>query len=49
LIVALLMIAGLALVTLGAGMVYEPAGFIVAGSMLILAAWLYVRGGRVTS
>lgn len=46
-IVALVFLLGVALLTAGAGLVYVPAGFIVAGSALMAGAWFYVRGGRV--
>jgi hypothetical protein len=43
------MLLGLALVTVGAWLVYEPAGFIVPGVLLLTAGWFYVRGARVTA
>jgi hypothetical protein len=36
-------LAGAALVTYGAWRVYEPAGFIVPGGMLLCVAWLMAR------
>jgi len=41
---------GLAAITAGAGMIYEPAGYIVAGACLL--AWSYIvarAGARVGS
>ena len=38
-------LAGAGLVAHGAWLVYEPAGFIVAGLLLIAAAWLGARAG----
>ncbi len=49
LIVALVFLAGVALVTAGAALVYPPAGFLVCGLVLIAGAWFYVRGGRVAA
>lgn len=43
---ALVFLAGLALVTAGAGIVYLPAGFVVAGVGLMAAGWLSARGAR---
>jgi hypothetical protein len=39
---------GLGLLSLGAGMVYRPAGFIVAGVLLAVCAVLYLRGSPRT-
>jgi hypothetical protein len=39
-------VLGLALLSVGAWLAYEPAGFIVAGLTLIFVPLLYVRGGN---
>lgn len=39
-------LAGLGLLTVGCGLVYLPAGLIVAGVLLILVALAWVRGAR---
>ncbi len=44
---ALVFLLGLALLTVGAWLVYEPAAFMVPGTALMVGAWFYVRGGRV--
>jgi glucose dehydrogenase len=49
LIAAAVMLLGLALVTFGAWLVYEPAGFLVCGLALLAGGWFYVRGARVTA
>lgn len=36
-------LAGASLITYGAWRFYEPLGFIVAGGMLLCAAWLMAR------
>lgn len=36
-------VAGAALVAYGAWLIYEPAGFIVGGAMLLAAAWLSAK------
>lgn len=36
-------LAGAALIAYGARLVYEPAGFIVTGGMLLAVAWLMAR------
>lgn len=41
-----LMVAGAAAVSCGAGMVYQPAGCVVAGLFLLAAGWLLARGAR---
>ena len=38
---------GIALVALGAGMAYRPAGPIAAGTLILAAVWVYLRGGQV--
>jgi hypothetical protein len=38
-------IVGAALIAYGAGLVYRPAGFIVAGVLLVGGAYLAARGG----
>lgn len=48
-IAAAVMLLGLALVTVGAWLIYEPAGFLVCGALLMLAGWLYVRGARAAA
>lgn len=42
----LVFLAGVALVSAGAALVYVPAGLVACGTMLMAGAWLYVRGGR---
>lgn len=37
-------IAGLVLVSFGAWLVYEPAGFMAAGALLVSVSVLWVRG-----
>lgn len=39
-------IAGAVTVAAGAGMIYLPAGVIVAGLFLLVAAWLLARKSR---
>jgi hypothetical protein len=34
---------GVGLIAYGAWLIYEPSGFIVAGAMLVGAAWLMAR------
>jgi hypothetical protein len=41
-----LMVAGAASISVGAGMVYTPAGFIVGGVFLLLAGWLTAKGAK---
>jgi hypothetical protein len=41
-----LMIAGAGAVSFGAGRVYEPAGFIVAGVFLLVTGWYLSRGSK---
>lgn len=41
-----LMVAGGGAVSYGAGMVYEPAGWMVGGVLLIAAGVLAARGGK---
>jgi hypothetical protein len=38
-------IAGAALITYGVWLVHHPAAFIVAGSFLLIGAWLTARKG----
>lgn len=38
-------VCGAALVAYGSWMVYEPAGFIVGGALLLVGAVLHARGG----
>jgi hypothetical protein len=45
-IAALVFLLGLALVTAGAALIYEPAAFLLAGALLMAGAWFYVRAGR---
>lgn len=39
-------LSGAALVAFGAGEIYRPAGFIVAGALLLAGAWLSARTRR---
>ena len=48
-IAALVFAVGLALLVVGAALVYVPAAFFVCGSALTVAAWLYVRGAKVSA
>lgn len=41
-----LMVAGAAGVSIGAYMVYAPAGFIVGGLFALAAGWLTAKAGR---
>lgn len=41
----LLLTAGSAAVTAGAWMIFQPAGWIIGGAVLIAAAVLMIRGG----
>lgn len=41
-----LMASGGAAVAYGASLVYQPAGFVVGGVLLLAAGWLAARGGR---
>lgn len=41
-----LMVSGAGAVSVGAGMVYQPAGFIVAGLFTLAAGWMAARGGK---
>lgn len=41
-----LMAAGAASVAAGAGMVYRPAGWIVAGIFALAFGWMVARGGK---
>ena len=41
-----LMIGGAAAVSVGAGMVYSPAGWIVGGLFALAAGWIGARGGK---
>lgn len=36
-------VVGCGLIVYGAGLVYQPAGFLVAGAMLLAGAWLIAR------
>jgi hypothetical protein len=38
-------LAGAGLISYGAWLVYQPAGFIAAGAFLVAGAWLYARNG----
>lgn len=38
-------LTGVALIAVGSGLIYLPAGFIVLGIMLLMGAWL---GGRAS-
>ena len=44
LISGIVFVTGLGLLTIGAYLVYEPAGWIVAGTLLILVVVLFQRG-----
>ena len=41
-----LMLAGAAAVAYGAGLVYQPAGFIVGGAFALAAGWLLARSAK---
>jgi hypothetical protein len=41
-----LMVSGAAGVSFGAGMVFQPAGYIVAGLFALAGGWLLARGGK---
>lgn len=41
-----LMVSGAAAVSAGAGMVYPPAGWIVAGVFALAAGYMSARGGK---
>lgn len=41
----LLLIIGAAAVAVGVWLIFEPAGYIVGGTLLIMAAVLMIRGG----
>ena len=41
-----LMVAGAGAVSAGAGMVYQPAGWIAGGVFALVAGWLTARGGK---
>ncbi|MGO4304201.1 hypothetical protein [Cupriavidus sp. RAF12] len=41
-----LMAAGAGSVSYGAGIVYQPAGYVSAGLFLLAAGWLAARGGK---
>lgn len=41
-----LMVAGAGAISVGAGMVYLPAGWIVAGLFTMAAGYLSARGGK---
>ncbi len=43
----LVFLVGLALVSAGAYLVFEPAALLVPGAALMAGAWFYVRGERV--
>jgi hypothetical protein len=40
-------LCGAALIAFGAWRVYEPAGFIVGGAILLAGVWLHVRAERI--
>ena len=46
-IAALVFLVGLALLTAGAWLIYDPAAYIVPGLALMMGAWFYERGRRV--
>lgn len=41
-----LLVAGAGAVSCGAGMVYEPAGWIVGGLFALAAGWLLSKGAK---
>lgn len=41
-----LMVGGAGAVAYGAGLVYQPAGFVVGGLFLLAAGWLTARGSK---
>lgn len=41
-----LMVAGAAGISYGAGLMYLPAGWIVAGGFTLASGWLSARGGK---
>ena len=45
-LLAVVFLAGLGLLSYGAWLAYEPAGFVTAGGLLVLVPVLYVRGSR---
>ena len=46
---AVAFLLGVALVTVGAALIYTPAAFFICGLALILGAWFYVRGVRAAA
>ncbi len=46
-IAAFVFLTGLALLTGGAWLIYEPAAYIVPGLALMAGAWFHERGRRV--
>lgn len=38
-------LCGCGLIIYGAWRIYEPAGFVVAGAMLLIGAWFFARRG----
>lgn len=45
LVMLLLLVTGVALLSVGAWMAWEPAGLLVAGAFLVVLPVLWVRGG----
>lgn len=45
-LMTLILLVGIGLLSLGAWLAWEPAGFMVAGASLIALPVLWVRGGR---
>ena len=41
-----LMVAGAGAVSAGAGMIYQPSGWIVAGVFALVAGYMSARGGK---
>jgi hypothetical protein len=48
-LMTLAFLAGIALLSFGAWLAYQPAGFLVAGLAFVLVPMLYVRGGSRTT
>lgn len=46
LLMTIVFLAGICLLSYGAWLAYEPAGFVVAGTSLALVSVAWVRGGR---
>jgi hypothetical protein len=47
-IAAIVFLLGLALVTAGAALIFLPAAFLLAGTLLMAGAWFYTRAGQAT-